>query len=480
MIFIISLVIAAAFLLLCGKALRAHPAPFYAAAAVVSALVIELYWVAPAFLSLQLRTKLPLILGAFGTACFVFVMYAGALPNGHPLMKKIMPIRGELSIFACLLTLGHNLSYGKNYLTPGYLFSGPVSSTKAAAWVSVVSILLMLVLTITSIKAVRKRFQPKHWKALQRWAYLFYALVYIHVLLLTIPNLLKGRTSYATNLLVYSLVYLSYAVCRIQKAVLMKRKQAARVTGRRQLAGAGVGVLLSLVLLAGVSLPSASGNGSQTADSQALAAADTQQDSTEISENFTEKRTTEPAPETSEEPSSEPAALSDSAPDPAAESSEELAAQETSPEPVMEASPEPSSEPVAETTPVVDPTPAASAEVSSEPVTTPAPEPEPVPEETPESTPASNSKYKDGTFTGTGTGYEGPVTVSVTISGDKITNVTVTSYVDDDEYFNDAQKGVITSILIFQSANVSAVSGATYSSEGIMEAVAAALQAAAN
>lgn len=70
--------------------------------------------------------------------------------------------------------------------------------------------------------------------------------------------------------------------------------------------------------------------------------------------------------------------------------------------------------------------------------------------------------------------------MSVTISGDKITNVTVTSYVDDDEYFNDAKTGVITSILIFQSANVSAVSGATYSSEGIMEAVAAALQAAAN
>lgn len=265
MILIISLILAAAFILLCGKALKAHPAPFYLAAAVLSALVIELYWVAPAFLSLQLRTRLPILLGAIGTACFIFVMYAGALPNGHPLMKKIMPIRGELSIFACLLTLGHNLSYGKNYLTPGYLFSAPVSPTKVAAWVSVVSILLMLVLTVTSVKAVRKRFQPKKWKALQRWAYLFYALVYIHVLLLSIPNMLKGRTSYAVNLVVYSLVYLSYAACRIQKAVLVKRKQAAKVTNRRQLAGAGVGVLLSLVLLAGVTLPSASGNGGQLA-----------------------------------------------------------------------------------------------------------------------------------------------------------------------------------------------------------------------
>ena len=71
MIFIISLVITAAFILLCGKALRAHPAPFYIVAAVLSALVTGLYWAAPAFLSLQLRTRLPSVLrlwAVFSTA----------------------------------------------------------------------------------------------------------------------------------------------------------------------------------------------------------------------------------------------------------------------------------------------------------------------------------------------------------------------------------------------------------------------------
>ena len=469
MIFIISLVVAAAFILLCGKALRAHPAPFYIAAAALSALVIELYWLAPSFLSLQMRTRLPILIGALGTAFFIFVMYAGALPNGHPLMKKIMPIRGELSIFACLLTLGHNLSYGKNYLTPGYLFSAPVSPTKAAAWISVVSILLMLMLTITSIKAVRKRIQPKKWKALQRWAYLFYALVYLHVLLLAIPNLLKGRTAYTVNLLVYSLVYLSYAVCRIQKAVLVKRGQAAKVTGRRQLAGAGVGVLLSLVLLAGVSLPAASGNSGQTADGQAPADTDRQSNSVETLESSAEQLNDEPNPELPGEPS----------PDLAAESSEV-----PSPDPVPELSSEPSPASTAESAPASVTTPAAPTEASPAPTPTPGPNPtpEPAPEPTPEPTPTPTptSKYKDGTFTGTGMGYEGPVTVSVTISGDRITNITVTSYVDDDEYMGDAKTGVITSILLLQSANVSAVSGATYSSEGIMDAVAAALQEAAN
>ncbi|MGM9605103.1 MAG: FMN-binding protein [Faecousia sp.] len=473
MIFIISLVIAAAFILLCGKALRAHPAPFYIAAAALSALVIELYWAAPGFLSLQMRTRLPILIGAVGTAFFIFVMYAGALPNGHPLMKKIMPIRGELSIFACLLTLGHNLSYGKNYLTPGYLFSAPVSPTKVAAWISAVSILLMLMLTITSIKAVRKCIQPKKWKALQRWAYLFYALVYLHVLLLAIPNLLKGRTTYTVNLLVYSLVYLSYAVCRIQKAVLVKRGQAAKVTGRRQLAGAGVGVLLSLVLLAGVSLPAASVNSSQTADGQAPADTDQQSTSVETLGNSTEQLAGEPDPELPGEPSPDAAVPEEPSPDPAAESSEV-----PSPDPAPELSSEPSPASTAESTPASVTTPAAPTEAS--PAPTPTPVPNSTPEPTPTPTPVPTSKYKDGTFTGTGMGYEGPVTVSVTISGDRITNITVTSYVDDDEYMGDAKTGVITSILLLQSTNVSAVSGATYSSEGIMDAVAAALQEAAN
>ena len=95
--------------------------------------------------------------------------------------------------------------------------------------------------------------------------------------------------------------------------------------------------------------------------------------------------------------------------------------------------------------------------------TSSAPEPEPDPEPT--------LKYQNGTFTGTGEGYYGKVTVSVTISDDVITSVTVDSYIDDDDYFGDAQSAVIPSILSAQSPDVSAVSGATYSSKGIMSAV---------
>jgi len=83
--------------------------------------------------------------------------------------------------------------------------------------------------------------------------------------------------------------------------------------------------------------------------------------------------------------------------------------------------------------------------------------------------------YADGTYTGTGTGYRGDVTVQVTVQGGAISSIKVTSYRDDSQYFNLAKNGVILEILAQQSTEVNAVSGATFSSKGIMEAVANAL-----
>ena len=98
----------------------------------------------------------------------------------------------------------------------------------------------------------------------------------------------------------------------------------------------------------------------------------------------------------------------------------------------------------------------------------------------PELATAPQSKYRDGTFTGSAQGFEGSITVSVTLQGDRITNVSVVSSGDDPDFFGDASSSVIPAIISRQSADVSAVSGATYSSYGIMNAVRAALAAALN
>ena len=84
----------------------------------------------------------------------------------------------------------------------------------------------------------------------------------------------------------------------------------------------------------------------------------------------------------------------------------------------------------------------------------------------------------NGTYTGQAYGYDGDIYVTVTIQGDKITNITARSDEFEPEYFEDAERTVIPSIINSQSTNVDAVSGATFSSQGIMKAVEQALNGA--
>ena len=76
----------------------------------------------------------------------------------------------------------------------------------------------------------------------------------------------------------------------------------------------------------------------------------------------------------------------------------------------------------------------------------------------------------DGVYTGSGQGFNGPIRVRVTVSGGNITNVEILSHSDDAPYFNRA-KAVIGRLLGKPGKSVDTVSGATYSSRGIIDAV---------
>ncbi len=76
----------------------------------------------------------------------------------------------------------------------------------------------------------------------------------------------------------------------------------------------------------------------------------------------------------------------------------------------------------------------------------------------------------DGTYTGGAQGYSGTVTVSVKVENRTITAIDIISQSDTESYFERA-KGVIRTILVNQTVNVDAVSGATFSSNGIIGAV---------
>lgn len=83
----------------------------------------------------------------------------------------------------------------------------------------------------------------------------------------------------------------------------------------------------------------------------------------------------------------------------------------------------------------------------------------------------TNGKYKDGTYYGTGTGYRGEIKVKVIVEKGNITSITIESYKDDDQFFNKAKSTIINNIITTQSTDVATVSGATYSSKGIINAV---------
>ena len=84
-------------------------------------------------------------------------------------------------------------------------------------------------------------------------------------------------------------------------------------------------------------------------------------------------------------------------------------------------------------------------------------------------------RLTDGTYEGSAAGYSGTTRVKVTVSDGKITAIEVLSHGDTSSYFNRAS-AVIDKVIASQSTSVDAISGATYSSYGIVNAVANALK----
>ena len=229
-----------------------------------------------------------------------------------------------------------------------------------AAICSVILLLLLVVLTVTSFQCVRRKMKGRTWKRIQRLSYIFYALIYVHVLLILTPSLPYRIVSLA-KITIYTLIFGCYLVLRVLKYFSKKKK----ITKTQEKYLKTSGIVLVLFLGAGI-----------------------------VAFGRWTKETTEKVTE----------------------------------------------EMIEET-------------------------------ETNSAKTGEDSVLKDGVWSGEGQGYQGKVTVEVTVSEGAIIDVKVTGYADDPEYFNDAKNGVVKQILEQQEAKADAVSGATYSSRGILEAV---------
>ncbi len=149
---------------------------------------------------------------------------------------------------------------------------------------------------------------------------------------------------------------------------------------------------------------------------------------------------------------------------------------EPSVEPTVEASVEPTAESSVE--PTVEATAEPTAEVMA--VTTPEPTVEAKPEPTPEPTPEPAPKtYKAGTYTGSAQGFGGSVVATVTVDDDNITAVSITGD-SETPAIGGAALETLAANAKAAGANMDGVSGATLTSNGAKEAVAAALAQAKN
>ena len=105
-----------------------------------------------------------------------------------------------------------------------------------------------------------------------------------------------------------------------------------------------------------------------------------------------------------------------------------------------------------------------------------------LPEQKAEDVPAvptvsGNFPYPDGTYYGTAEGYLGDVKVAIVLKNHTIQSVQILENEDDAAFFNRA-RAVVNHIVKNQTTGVDVVSGATYSSNGIINAVKAALESA--
>lgn len=169
--------------------------------------------IVPSFGSFEIIERL-IVKGLLATTLFIIVMITAVLKKGTTYTKKLYTIRGELSIIASILIishiLGHSVTYGKFFLdflaenTIGELFKELLLPILVYID-SILSLILVIPLFITSFKKIRKKMEPKKWKSLQRWSYLLYFLIYLHVVLLYGLYLKKY-----TDFMIYTVIFAYY------------------------------------------------------------------------------------------------------------------------------------------------------------------------------------------------------------------------------------------------------------------------------
>ena len=488
MLFLIALTIAVLFLVLCAGALKKVPAVFYIGGTLISVMMIVL---AQQPVENEFLRKYVIGLfsrGALAGALWMVVMGMRVLPDGSKPIKRLMPVRGELSIFAATVTLSHIVFYGVSYIKrlidPNFSKGTDFLLTCV---VCAALVLIMVPLTVISFKTIRKKMNAKKWKNIQRAAYVFYALIYLHIIILFIPKAKAGIEGYFLSCLVYTAVFGTYMVLRVRK-LYVKKKSPENEAWLNIASTACAVALTAIVAFCSYGKPQ-----NKVKTHKQTAKTVTVRKVTDTSPTDGEDRTTLRLSADTDDTSSNDEGDS-SSPDSKSSSESSSSQKDSSSKKDNSSGADDSDEENSEDEnqnqqeehndqddheeqndhkeqheekkdnrqeekhekqeeqhqEVKEP-------VQTQPPVTEPPEPEYI--------------YNNGTYEDSAYGYDGEVHVKITIENDVITEISAYSDEEEPDYFDSAYETVAGDILYYQTYEVDAVSGATYSSNAIMKAV---------
>lgn len=176
----------------------------------------------------------------FGYPLLILIMYAGALPAGLHVTKKLMSIRQELSIISGFPILCH-ATLRIIHIIPStfkFFFAGERQEmmhgmqtnltanilSHSAFMLGIFMTILFLVLWITSFSRIHRALGGKRWKAIQRWSYGLYAMIFCHSVLINAGQAIMCYLSDVTYLnhligiLTTVVIFASYLYIRLKKA----------------------------------------------------------------------------------------------------------------------------------------------------------------------------------------------------------------------------------------------------------------------
>lgn len=225
--FVIALVISFALIWLCAKPLKKYPVPFYLGAIVLLGLY---FWGSATGVRNEIWSYFQPLMQRCALAFLLFsiVMFVDVLGEKNPLRTHLMPIRRQLSILACIFAVGHIAFYAASYVPR--LTSAFTGNLAFSLGLAALITALMAVLWVTSFSEVKHAMKAASWKRVQRLAYPFYVLTYVHLALLLMPSALAGNDVAVLSIAVYSIVMGAYVVLRLRKALADRRTEATATT----------------------------------------------------------------------------------------------------------------------------------------------------------------------------------------------------------------------------------------------------------